>query len=87
MKKDDLSSSTLESSRLILGGNVFGWTVNEQDSLSLLDAAFELGINTFDTADAYSIWATGNSGGESEAIIGKWLSLNSHRRSDSESCS
>lgn len=82
MKKDDLSSSTMESSRLVLGGNVFGWTVNEHDSLRLLDAAFERGINTIDTADAYSIWATGNRGGESEAIIGKWLSLNSHRRSE-----
>ena len=82
MKKDYLGSSTMESSRLVLGGNVFGWTVNEQDSLKLLDAAFELGINTFDTADAYSIWASGNSGGESEAIIGKWLSQNSHRRSE-----
>ncbi|MCE6976965.1 aldo/keto reductase [Pseudomonas frederiksbergensis] len=82
MKKDYLGNSTLESSSLVLGGNVFGWTVNEQDSLKLLDAAFDLGINTFDTADAYSIWASGNSGGESEAIIGKWLSRNSHRRSE-----
>ncbi|UDF31259.1 UNVERIFIED_ORG: aldo/keto reductase [Roseateles sp. XES5] len=58
---------------LVFGGNVFGWTVDEKTSFDLLDAFTDAGFNAIDTADVYSRWAPGNEGGESEAIIGKWL--------------
>lgn len=59
---------------LCLGGNVFGWTADEEASRAVLDAFLEAGGNFVDTADVYSAWAEGNSGGESEAILGRWLS-------------
>ncbi|WP_439662224.1 aldo/keto reductase [Lentzea sp. HUAS TT2] len=68
-----LSTSDLNVSRLCLGGNVFGWTADEDQSFAVLDAYVEAGGNFVDTADAYSAWAEGNSGGESETIIGRWL--------------
>jgi aryl-alcohol dehydrogenase-like predicted oxidoreductase len=52
---------------------VFGWTADEKTSFQLLDALLEAGLNFIDTADVYSIWAPGHQGGESEAIIGRWL--------------
>jgi aryl-alcohol dehydrogenase-like predicted oxidoreductase len=58
---------------LVLGGNVFGWTADEGTSFRLLDAALDHGLDTIDTADVYSAWVDGHSGGESETIIGKWL--------------
>lgn len=58
---------------LNLGGNVFGWTADEATSFAVLDAYAEAGGNFIDTADSYSAWAPGNSGGESEVVIGKWL--------------
>jgi aryl-alcohol dehydrogenase (NADP+) len=58
---------------LCLGGNVFGWTADEEASRAVLEAFAAAGGNLVDTADAYSAWAEGNSGGESEAIIGRWL--------------
>lgn len=60
-------------SPLALGGNVFGWTVDEATSFKLLDAFTAAGFNLIDTADTYSRWVPGNRGGESETIIGKWL--------------
>lgn len=64
---------SLRVSPLCLGGNVFGWTADEAASFAVLDA-FEAAGGTFvDTADAYSAWAEGNTGGESETIIGRWL--------------
>lgn len=60
-------------SNLILGGNVFGWTVDLEQSLSLLDYALDLGINTIDTADMYSTWVDGHRGGESERVLGEWF--------------
>lgn len=60
-------------SEIILGGNIFGWTVNESQSLKLLDYAFDHGLTSLDTADMYQTWVNGHKGGESEAIIGKWL--------------
>lgn len=56
-----------------LGGNVFGWTADEQASRAVLDAFTVAGGNLVDTADVYSAWVEGNSGGESEEIIGRWL--------------
>ena len=57
----------------VFGGNVLGWTIDEKTSFRVLDAFLDLGFNAIDTADVYSAWASGNKGGESETIIGKWL--------------
>jgi aryl-alcohol dehydrogenase-like predicted oxidoreductase len=61
------------TSRVILGTNVFGWSVDEAQAFNIMDAALERGLNVFDTADIYTFWGDGNKGGESETIIGKWL--------------
>jgi aryl-alcohol dehydrogenase-like predicted oxidoreductase len=79
MKKRKLGSSGLDVSPLAFGGNVFGWTVDEPTSFKLLDAFVDAGFNLIDTADVYSHWAPGNSGGESETIIGKWLKRSKKR--------
>ncbi|OUE23561.1 aldo/keto reductase [Clavibacter michiganensis] len=68
-----LGSSGLEVFPLSFGGNVFGWTADEATSFQLLDAYTAAGGNFVDTADVYSAWKPGNSGGESEEIIGRWL--------------
>jgi aryl-alcohol dehydrogenase-like predicted oxidoreductase len=73
MKKRKLGNSGLEVSPLALGSNVFGWTVDEPAAFAILDAFVAAGFNLIDTADTYSRWVTGNKGGESETIIGKWL--------------
>jgi aryl-alcohol dehydrogenase-like predicted oxidoreductase len=73
MKKRRLGKSDIEVAPLALGGNVFGWTVDEPTAFVLLDAFVDAGLNLIDTADTYSRWVTGNTGGESERIIGKWL--------------
>jgi aryl-alcohol dehydrogenase-like predicted oxidoreductase len=64
---------------LAFGGNVFGWTIDEERSFELLDAFVDAGFNLIDTADVYSHWKPGNKGGESETIIGKWLKLRGNR--------
>jgi aryl-alcohol dehydrogenase-like predicted oxidoreductase len=74
-----LGSSGIEVFPLNLGGNVFGWTSDEATSHRVLDAFVEGGGNFLDTADGYSAWVPGNSGGESETIIGKWLSSRKNR--------
>jgi aryl-alcohol dehydrogenase-like predicted oxidoreductase len=63
----------MEIAPLALGGNVFGWTADEETSLSLIDRFVERGFSLIDTADVYSTWVPGHAGGESEEIIGKWL--------------
>jgi aryl-alcohol dehydrogenase-like predicted oxidoreductase len=68
-----LGRSGLQVSPICLGGNVFGWTVDETMSFRLLDAWVDAGMNFVDTADVYSRWVPGHAGGESETIIGKWL--------------
>ena len=68
-----LGRSGLKVSPICFGGNVFGWTVDETTSFKLLDAWVDAGMNFIDTADLYSRWVPGHSGGESETIIGKWL--------------
>lgn len=73
MKYRRLGDTDLQIPPLVLGGNVFGWTADEATSFRLLDAALDHGLDTIDTADVYSAWADGHSGGESETIIGKWL--------------
>ena len=75
----ELGRSGLQVSPLCFGGNVFGWTVDEATSFSLLDAWLDAGFNFIDTADVYSIWAPGHVGGESETIIGKWLARSGRR--------
>lgn len=62
-----------QSSPLVLGTNVFGWTADEEISHRILDRYVQTGGNFIDTADSYSFWASGNTGGESERIIGSWL--------------
>jgi aryl-alcohol dehydrogenase-like predicted oxidoreductase len=79
MQKRKLGNSNIEISPLVFGGNVFGWTADQERSFSLLDAALDAGIDTIDTADVYSAWVPGNSGGESETIIGKWLKARGQR--------
>ncbi|MFF4591054.1 aldo/keto reductase [Streptomyces sp. NPDC001388] len=74
-----LGSSDLEVFPLSLGGNVFGWTADEAASFAVLDAYTAAGGNFVDTADSYSSWAEGNSGGESETIIGNWLKSRGNR--------
>ncbi|MFF3501979.1 aldo/keto reductase [Streptomyces sp. NPDC003247] len=74
-----LGSSDLEVFPLALGGNVFGWTADEAASFAVLDAYTAAGGNFVDTADSYSAWIEGNSGGESETLIGKWLKARGNR--------
>jgi aryl-alcohol dehydrogenase-like predicted oxidoreductase len=73
MNKRPIGTSGLEVAPLALGGNVFGWTADEATSFRLLDAFVDAGGTMIDTADVYSAWAPGNSGGESERVIGNWL--------------
>ncbi|MCF6405869.1 aldo/keto reductase [Chitinophaga filiformis] len=79
MEKRQLGRSALQVAPLVFGGNVFGWTADEATSFSLLDAFVSAGFNMIDTADSYSHWAPGNSGGESETVIGKWLKKSGKR--------
>jgi len=64
---------------LALGGNVFGWTIDEPTSFRILDAFVDAGFNLIDTADVYSRWAPGNKGGESETILGNWFQRSGKR--------
>jgi aryl-alcohol dehydrogenase-like predicted oxidoreductase len=68
-----LGRSGLETPRLVLGGNVFGWTVKGEEAFSILDRFAEAGGVMIDTADVYSAWAPGHRGGESETLLGEWL--------------
>ncbi|SIR05087.1 Predicted oxidoreductase [Rhizobium sp. RU35A] len=75
-----LGRTGLSIAPVVFGGNVFGWTADENTSFALLDRFFEAGFNTIDTADVYSRWAPGHQGGESETIIGRWLKRGSVAR-------
>ena len=79
MKKRQLGHSGIEVPTLCFGGNVFGWTVNQERSFELLDALLAGGLNFVDTADVYSSWAPGNHGGESETILGHWFKARGNR--------
>jgi aryl-alcohol dehydrogenase-like predicted oxidoreductase len=74
-----LGRSGLQTAPLAFGGNVFGWTADEATSFKLLDAFVDAGFNLIDTADVYSRWVPGHAGGESEAIIGRWLKQSGKR--------
>lgn len=79
MPRARLGPSELEVSRLVLGGNVFGWTADEEASYAVLDAYVAAGGNAIDLADSYPHWAPGCSGGESEEIVGRWMGARGNR--------
>jgi aryl-alcohol dehydrogenase-like predicted oxidoreductase len=79
MDKRRIGKSGLEVAPLALGGNVFGWTADEAVSFALLDAFVDAGGTMIDTADVYSAWVPGHSGGESETVIGRWLKRSGKR--------
>jgi aryl-alcohol dehydrogenase-like predicted oxidoreductase len=79
MSKRQLGRSGLEVQPLALGGNVFGWSIDEATSFAVLDAFVDAGLNLIDTADAYSAWVPGHPGGESETIIGNWFAKSGKR--------
>ncbi len=80
MKTHKLGSAGPNVPAICLGGNVFGWTLDEPASFRVLDAAFDAGLRFIDTADVYSRWAPGHTGGESETIIGKWFAQSGKRK-------
>lgn len=65
---------------ICLGGNVYGWTLPEEDAFHQLDRAVDAGLNFIDTADMYSRWVPGHTGGESETILGKWFAQSGRRK-------
>lgn len=79
MEKRTLGNTDLQIHPVVLGGNVFGWTIDEKQSFEILNGFAEAGFNSIDTADVYSRWAPGNLGGESETIIGKWMKEKKNR--------
>ncbi len=79
MERRPLGQSDLRIAPLMLGGNVFGWNVDEKTSFAILDAFADAGFNAIDTADSYSRWVPGHPGGESETIIGNWLKKSGKR--------
>ena len=74
-----LGPTDIDVSHLCLGGNVFGWTADRDNSFAVLDAFVAAGGNFIDTADSYSHWVDGNSGGESETILGEWMAARGNR--------
>ena len=80
MQTRALGKTGIEIAPIVLGGNVFGWTIDEAQSFRVLDAFVDHGFDAIDTADVYSRWAAGNRGGESETIIGKWLGTRARLR-------
>lgn len=80
MEKIKLGKSDLLISPITFGGNVFGWTLDQEKSFKLLDTFFAANFNFIDTADGYSRWVAGNHGGESETIIGNWMKKKGNRK-------
>jgi aryl-alcohol dehydrogenase-like predicted oxidoreductase len=74
-----IGNTSIEVGTLAFGTNVFGWTVQEKLGFELLDRFVDSGLNMLDTADIYSKWGEGNSGGESETVIGNWLAARGNR--------
>ena len=78
--KRPLGNTGLQIGPLVLGGNVFDWTVDQPTSFELLDLFVDAGLNAVDTSDAYSAWVPGHKGGESETVLGNWFKADlSHR--------
>lgn len=80
MQHRPLGSTGFSIAPIVFGGNVFGWTIDEKTSFSVLDAFLVNGFDAIDTADVYSVWVPGHQGGESETIIGRWLKARPSRR-------
>lgn len=80
MQSVNLGRTGLKISRLCLGTMTFGWSADQATAFDIMDIAYDRGINFFDTADIYSRWIEGNSGGESELIIGNWLHTKPRRQ-------
>ncbi|HEX7655408.1 MAG TPA: aldo/keto reductase [Sphingomonas sp.] len=78
-RKRRLGATDMETVPLVLGGNVFGWTADRTASFAILDAFVARGGSMIDTADVYSAWVPGHSGGESETMIGEWLKRSGKR--------
>ncbi|SFW47589.1 Predicted oxidoreductase [Sinomicrobium oceani] len=79
MKKISIGNTDLHVAPINLGGNVFGWTLDEKESFDILDAFTAEGFNFIDTADMYSYWVDGKGGGQSETILGKWMKARGNR--------
>jgi aryl-alcohol dehydrogenase-like predicted oxidoreductase len=79
MEKREIGTSGIKVAPFCFGGNVFGWTIDEQESFKILDGFVDAGFDFIDTADVYSRWVPGNTGGESETIIGNWLKKSGKR--------
>src|SRR4051794_2610065 len=75
-----VGESELRVAPLALGGNVFDWTADEKTSFAVLDAFVDAGGTMIDSADVYSAWVPGHKGGESEALIGRWLKRDPAKR-------
>src|SRR5215211_6461014 len=80
IEQRSVGNSGIKVTPLALGGNVFGWTADEQTSFDILDAFVDAGGRMIDTADVYSNWAPGHQGGESETVIGRWLKRDPAKR-------
>jgi aryl-alcohol dehydrogenase-like predicted oxidoreductase len=80
MEKRKLGFAGPEVPVICLGGNVYGWTLPEAETFRQLDVALDVGLNFVDTADVYSRWVPGHTGGESETIIGKWFAKTGKRK-------
>ena len=78
--KRPIGNSGLSVAPLALGGNVFDWTADEATSFAVLDKFVDAGGTMIDTADVYSAWVPGHKGGESEALIGRWLKRDPAKR-------
>lgn len=79
MNKKQMGTTDIKVAPFNLGGNVFGWTLDEKKSFEILDAFVDAGFDFIDTADMYSYWIDGGAGGQSETIIGKWLKARNNR--------
>lgn len=79
MQQRTLGRSGIDIAPIVFGGNVLGWTADTRRSLQLLERFVERGFNAIDTADMYSSWAPGHSGGESETVLGQWLAQGGRR--------
>lgn len=79
MEKRALGNSGFKTAPLVFGGNVLGWTIDQAKSFEVLDAFMASGFDCIDTADVYSRWKPGNSGGESETILGHWMKARGNR--------
>ena len=80
MDKRPIGRSGIEVTPIALGGNVFDWTADEATSFAVLDAFVDAGGMMIDTAEVYSAWVSGHKGGESEALIGRWLKRDPAKR-------